>query len=263
MTERQYLNALNYVLAVGDDVTDRTGVGARWAHGVSMKFWLHGGIVPLLQTKKIDWRVPLDELLWMISGGCETKYLGSKIWDAWADERGYLGPIYGVQWRGRGTCQVDQLQRVVDDLKKDPLSRRHVVSAWIPDDIDDMALPPCHTLFQFNMNSKNQLHCSLYMRSGDMFLGVPFNIFEYGVLTHMVAKLVGAEARQLSVYISNAHIYHNHMEQVNEQLNRDIPRRFPTVEIRGDQKSIDDFRMGDFEVHGYHPLSRIKAPVAV
>lgn len=263
MTERQYLSALDYVRNVGDDVVERTGVGTRWAHGVSMKFWLHGGLVPLLQTKKIDWSVPLDELLWMIGGGCETEYLGSKIWDAWADKNGYLGPIYGVQWRGRGACQVDQLQRVVDALKKDPLSRRHVVSAWIPDDIDDMALPPCHTLFQFNMNSKNQLHCSLYMRSGDMFLGVPFNIFEYGVLTHMVAKLVGAEARLLSVYISNAHIYHNHMEQVKEQLKRDIPRRFPTIEIGGDQKSIDDFRVGDFKIHGYNPLPRIKAPVAV
>lgn len=263
MTERQYLSALEYVRNVGDDVVDRTGVGTRWAHGVAMKFWLHGGLVPLLQTKKIDWRVPLDELLWMVGGGCETKYLESKIWDAWADSNGYLGPIYGVQWRGRGTCRVDQLQKVVDGLKSHPHSRRHVVSAWIPDDIDDMALPPCHTLFQFNMNSKNQLHCSLYMRSGDMFLGVPFNIFEYGVMTHMVARLVGAEARQLNVYIANAHIYHNHMEQVNEQLGRDIPRKFPTLEISGNQGSIDDYQMGDFDIHGYQPLPRIKAPVAV
>ena len=263
MTERQYLGALEYVRNVGDDIMDRTGVGTRWAHGVSMKFWLQGGYVPLLQTKKIDWRVPLDELLWMIGGGCETKYLRSKIWDAWADKDGYLGPIYGVQWRGRGACRVDQLQQVVDGLKSNPYSRRHVVSAWIPDDIDDMAIPPCPALFQFNMNSKNQLHCSLYMRSGDMFLGVPFDIFEYGVLTHMVAKLTGAEARQLSVYIANAHIYHNHMEQVNEQLNRDYHKVFPQLFINGRHKSIDDFNIDDFVIDGYEPLPAIKAPVAV
>lgn len=263
MTERQYLSALEYVRNVGDDVIDRTGVGARWAHGVAMKFWLHDGRVPLLQTKKIDWRVPLNELLWFISGGHNTSGLNSKIWDNWADVTGDLGPIYGVQWRGRGACTKDQLSAVVDELRRSPQSRRCVVSAWIPDDIDDMALPPCHTLFQFNMDSKNQLHCSLYMRSGDMFLGVPFNIFEYGVLTHMVAKLVGAESRQLSVYIANAHIYHSHMEQAKEQLSRDYHREFPTLEISGDQKSIDDFQIGDFDIHGYAPLPRIDATVAV
>jgi thymidylate synthase len=263
MTERQYLNALNYVRAVGDDVTDRTGVGARWAHGVSMKFWLHGGMVPLLQTKKIDWRVPLDELLWFIRGGHSAKELKSKIWDAWAGPDGDLGPIYGVQWRGLGSSTTDQLVKVVDGLKKSPHSRRHVVSAWIPDDIDDMALPPCHTLFQFNVDSQNRLHTSLYMRSGDMFLGVPFNIFEYAVLTHMVSKLTGYESRQLNVYIANAHIYHNHMEQVKEQLKRDPKRRFPKLTISGSQKSIDDFRIDDFEVIGYDPMPRINAPVAV
>lgn len=263
MAERQYLSALDYVRTVGDDVVDRTGVGSRWAHGVSMKFWLSRMSVPLLQTKKIDWRVPLEELLWLIRGGHNSKDLNSSIWDHWADEGGDLGPIYGVQWRGLGACTQDQLGRVVESLKSDPHSRRHLVSAWIPDDIDSMALPPCHTLFQFNMDSQNRLHTSLYMRSGDMFLGVPFNIFEYSVMTHMVAKLVGAEARQLNVYIANAHIYHNHMEQVKEQLNRDPKRQFPKLSISGNQQSIDDFKVGDFNIIGYEPMPRITAPIAV
>lgn len=263
MTERQYLSALEYVRNVGDDVVDRTGVGARWAHGVAMKFWLARGAVPLLQTKRIDWRVPLEELLWFIRGGHNSNDLNSSIWDPWAAADGDLGPIYGVQWRGFGSSTKDQLSQVIEDLKKAPYSRRHVVSAWIPDDIDDMALPPCHTLFQFNTDSKGRLYCSLYMRSGDMFLGVPFNIFEYGVLTHMVAKLIGAEARQLSVYIANAHIYKDHMDQVSEQLNRDPLYVFPSMEIAGDHASIDDFKLDDFSIIGYRPMSRIKAPVAV
>jgi len=263
VTERQYLSALQYVRDIGDDVVDRTGVGARWAHGVSMKFWLTGGRVPLLQTKKIDWRVPLDELLWFIRGEHNSRRLGSKIWDPWADAEGELGPIYGVQWRGEGACTVDQLDQVVSDLRTNPKSRRHVVSAWIPDDIAKMALPPCHTLFQFNTDSRGRLYCSLYMRSGDMFLGVPFNIFEYGVLTHMVARLIGAEARQLSVYIANAHIYKDHMDQVNTQLNRDPLYVFPKLEIAGEQKSIDGFKIDDFNIVGYRPMSRIKAPIAV
>lgn len=262
MTERQYLSALDYVWTVGDDVLDRTGVGARWAHGVLMKFWLSRMSVPLLQTKKIDWRVPIEELLWFIRGGHNSKDLNSCIWDPWADNDGDLGPIYGVQWRGLGACTRDQLSQVIECLKKDPHSRRHVVSAWIPDDIDNMALPPCHTLFQFNMDSQNRLHTSLYMRSGDMFLGVPFNIFEYAVLSHMVAKLVGAEARQLNVYIANAHIYHNHMEQVKAQLNRDPKRQFPKLSISGNQQSIDDFKAGDFNIIGYEPMPRITAPIA-
>lgn len=263
MTERQYLSALDYVRTVGDDVVDRTGVGARWAHGVSMKFWLSRMSVPLLQTKKIDWRVPIEELLWLIRGGHNSKDLNSYIWDPWADDDGDLGPIYGVQWRGLGACTKDQLSKVIEGLKKDPHSRRHVVSAWIPDDIDNMALPPCHTLFQFNMDSQNRLHTSLYMRSGDMFLGVPFNIFEYAVLSHMVAKLVGSEARQLNVYIANAHIYRNHMDQVKEQLRRDPKRQFPRLSIGGNQQYIDDFQAGDFDIIGYEPMPRITAPIAV
>lgn len=263
MTERQYLSALEYVRNTGDDIMDRTGVGTRWAHGVPMKFWLAGGHVPLLQTKRINWKVALDELLWLIRGEHNTKTLGSGIWDPWAAEDGDLGPIYGVQWRGKGACTVDQLSQVVEGLKSSPHSRRHVVSAWIPDDIDNMAVPPCPTLFQFNMDSSGRLYCSLYMRSGDMFLGVPFDIFEYGVLAHMVAKLVGAEARQLNVYIANAHIYSNHMDQVKEQLNRDYHRAFPKLTINSVHKSIDDFNIDDFVIEGYEPLPAIKAPVAV
>ena len=263
MSEQQYLSALNCVRVAGDDVTDRTGVGARWFHGISMKFWLSRMSVPLLQTKKIDWRVAIEELLWFIRGGRNSNDLNSSIWDPWADSDGDLGPIYGVQWRGLGACTRDQLSQVVEGLKKDPHSRRHVVSAWIPDDIDRMALPPCHTLFQFNTDSQRRLHTSLYMRSGDMFLGVPFNIFEYAVLTHMVAKLIGSEARQLNVYIANAHIYHNHMDQVKEQLGRDSRVQFPKLTISGNQQSIDDFKLDDFEINGYDPMPRIKAPIAV
>lgn len=228
-----------------------------------MKFWLSDGRVPLLQTKEVNWKVALDELLWFIRGEHNTGTLGSSIWDPWADESGELGPIYGVQWRGRGDCQTDQLTAVIDGLKTDPYSRRHVVSAWIPDAIDDMALPPCHTMFQFNMDDERNLYCSLYMRSGDMFLGVPFNIFEYGVLTHMVAKLVGARAYELGVYIANAHIYVNHLAQVNEQICRSCRYGFPRLTISGHQKSIDDFKLEDFDIRGYYPLPRIKAPVAV
>lgn len=263
MCEKQYLSALKLVRDVGKRVEDRTGVGAIWHHGLSMKFWLSRGKVPLLQTKKIDWRVPLDELLWFIRGEHNTRTLNSNIWDEWADSDGNLGPIYGAQWRGMDTCQTDQLAQVVEGLVTNPYSRRHVVSAWIPDAIDDMALPPCHTMFQFNMDTDKNLYCSLYMRSGDMFLGVPFNIFEYGVLTHMVAKLTGAKARELSVYIANAHIYGNHIEQVNEQLRRHCRYPFPRINITGNQKSIDDFKIEDFDIQGYYPLARIKAPVAV
>lgn len=263
MSERQYLGALKLVRDLGTRAEDRTGVGTLWYHGVNMKFWLSGGVVPLLQTKKINWRVPLDELLWLIRGEHNTQTLNSGIWDEWADHDGELGPIYGVQWRGMGACQTDQLAEVIEGLKTDPYSRRHVVSAWIPDDIDDMALPPCHIMFQFNMDADRNLYCSLYMRSGDMFLGVPFDIFEYGVLTHMVAELVGAKARELSVYISNAHIYVNHITQVNEQLRRNYRHPFPHLNISGYHKSIDAFKIEDFSIDGYYPLPRIKAPVAV
>lgn len=263
MCEKQYLSALKLVRDVGTRVESRTGVDTIWHHGLSMKFWLSHGKVPLLQTKKINWRVPLDELLWFIKGEHNTRTLKSGIWDEWADSDGDLGPIYGVQWRGMGACRTDQLAKVIEGLKTDPHSRRHVISAWIPDAIDDMALPPCHTMFQFNVDTDKNLYCSLYMRSGDMFLGVPFNIFEYGVLTHMVAKLVRAKARELSVYIANAHIYCNHIKQVNEQLDRYCMHPFPRLIISGEHKSIDDFEIKDFNIKGYYPLPRIQAPVAV
>lgn len=263
MTERQYLSALKLVRHAGTQVEDRTGVGTHWYHGLGMKFWLTRGKVPLLQSKKINWRIPMDELLWFIRGEHNTQTLNSRIWNAWSDPTGDLGPIYGVQWRGRGSCKTDQLAAVVEGLKKDPYSRRHVVSAWIPDDIDDMAIPPCHVLFQFNMTQKRQLCCSVYMRSGDMFLGVPFDIFEYGVLTHMVARLVNAEPWELSIYIANAHIYNNHIDAADEQLSRSYKHAFPQLVISGEQQSIDDFKIEDFSIKGYHPLPRIKAPVAI
>lgn len=263
MTEKQYLSALKLVRDAGSYVDDRTGVGTYWYHGIDMRFWLTRGQVPLLQSKKINWRVPLDELLWCVRGGHNIGSLNSHIWDKWADQSGELGPIYGVQWRGMGACRTDQLSAVVEGLRKDPYSRRHLVSAWIPDDIDNMALPPCHTMFQFNMDMERNLYCSLYMRSGDMFLGVPFDIFEYGVLTHMVAKLVDARARELRAYIANAHVYRNHLDQVDEQLSRSCRHQFPTLTISGHQESIDDFKISDFDISGYHPLTPITAPVAI
>ena len=262
MSEQQYLSALKLVRDTGAPVKDRTGVGTIWSHGVTMKFYLTRGQVPLLQSKEINWRIPLDELLWFIRGEHNTKTLNSHIWDEWADPGGELGPIYGAQWRGLGACKIDQLAAAIENLKTDPFSRRHVVSAWIPDDLDNMALPPCPALFQFNMTKEHQLCCSLYMRSGDMFLGVPFDIFEYGVLTHMVARLVGATPRELCVYIANAHIYNSHIDAVNTQLSRSYRHEFPKLRISGEQQLIDNFSMDDFHISGYHPLPRIKAPVA-
>lgn len=268
MWEREYLDALRMVAEDGHHVVDRTGVGTRWMHGVQLRVPLTDGRVPLPQTKTVNPRVPLRELLWMIRG--ETNIydgLGSHIWDEWADADGNLGPIYGAQWRswrGYDGSTHDQLAGVVESLRDDPHSRRHVVSAWAVHDIEYMALPPCHTLFQFNVDGDGGLYTSLYMRSGDMFLGVPFNLFEYSMLTHMVGELTSLAPTELSVYIANAHVYENHREAVMEQLSRSIPTTEARVKIaQRSRNRIEDFNARDFEFPDYHPQSRIKAPVAV
>lgn len=268
MWEREYLDALRRVAHDGHHVVDRTGVGARWMHGIQLRIPLTEGRVPLPQTKAITLSVPVSELLWMIRG--ETNIhdgLGSHIWDEWADADGNLGPIYGAQWRswrGYDGSTHDQLAGVVESLREDPYSRRHVVSAWAVHDIEDMALPPCHTLFQFNVDEDKGLYTSLYMRSGDMFLGVPFNLFEYALLTHMVGELTSLAPTELSVYIANAHVYDNHQGAVIEQLRRHIPPTEARVVIKPRERlKIEDFHGEDFYFPDYNPQSRIKAPVAV
>ena len=268
MWEREYLDALRMVAEDGHHVVDRTGVGTRWMHGVQLRIPLTDGGVPLPQTKRVDPRVPVAELLWMIHGKTNIHDgLGSRIWDEWADADGNLGPIYGAQWRswrGYDGSTHDQLAGVVESLRDDPHSRRHVVSAWAVHDIEDMALPPCHTLFQLNVDGDGGLYTSLYMRSGDLFLGVPFNLFEYALLTHMVGELTSLEPTELSVYIANAHVYDNHQEAVAEQLRRHIPPTEARVVIKPRERlKIEDFHEGDFSFPDYHPQSRIKAPVAV
>lgn len=268
MWEREYLDALRRVAQDGHPVMDRTGVGTRWLHGVQLRVPLTEGRVPLPQTKRVNPRVPLRELLWMIHGKTNIyDGLGSAIWDEWADADGDLGPIYGAQWRswrGYDGSTHDQLAGVVESLRDDPHSRRHVVSAWAVHDIEDMALPPCHTLFQFNVGRERGLYTSLYMRSGDMFLGVPFNIFEYALLAHMIGELTSLSPAELSVYIANAHVYDTHQGAVIEQLSRRIPATEARVKIaQGSRGRIEDFNEQDFEFPDYHPQPRINAPVAV
>ena len=268
MWEREYLDALRRVAREGHPVVDRTGVGTRWLHGVQLRVPLTDGRVPLPQTKKVDPRVATAELLWMIRG--ETNIhdgLESRIWDEWADSDGNLGPIYGAQWRswcGYDGASYDQLASVIESLRRDPNSRRHVVSSWAVHDLEYMALPPCHTLFQFNVDGDGGLYMSLYMRSGDMFLGVPFNLFEYSLLTHMVGELTSLAPTELSVYIANSHVYDNHADAVTEQLSRRIPSIEARVRIAPRERyKIEDFCGEDFDFPDYHPQPRIKAPVAV
>lgn len=268
MWEREYLDALSRVAQEGHHVMDRTGVGTRWLHGVQLRIPLTDGRVPLPQTKRVDPMVATAELLWIIRGATNVNDgLGSHIWDEWADSDGNLGPIYGAQWRswcGYDGARHDQLASVIESLRRDPHSRRHVVSSWAVHDLEGMALPPCHTLFQFNTGGDRSLYTSLYMRSGDMFLGVPFNLLEYSILTHMVGELTSLAPTELSVYIANAHVYDNHMDAVTEQLSRRIPSIEARVRITPRERhKIEDFCGEDFDFPDYHPQPRIKAPVAV
>jgi len=269
---RQYLDLMQHVLDTGVEKRDRTGTGTRSVFGYQMRFDLADGF-PCVTTKKLHLRSIIHELLWFLQGGTNVKYLHDhrvSIWDEWADDRGELGPIYGHQWRSWPTYDgetVDQISQVVRDIEQNPDSRRLIVSAWNVGQIEEMALPPCHTLFQFYVggegeSGRRRLSCQLYQRSADIFLGVPFNIASYALLTMMMAQATGHEPGDFVHTLGDAHLYLNHLEQAKLQLTRQ-PRPLPTMKINPDVKNLFDFRFEDFELVGYDPHPHIKAPVAV
>lgn len=262
----QYLKLLDYTLKNGVEKSDRTGTGTISVFGYQMRFNLEEGF-PLLTTKKLHLRSIIHELLWFLKGETNIKYLkenGVSIWDEWANEEGELGPIYGYQWRSwpsHDGKKVDQISQVVNSLKNNPDSRRHLVCAWNVGDIDRMALPPCHILYQFYV-ANGKLSCQLYQRSADIFLGVPFNIASYALLTMMMAQVTGLKPGEFIHTFGDAHIYLNHMEQVKLQLSRE-PRPLPRMIINPEVKSIFDFKFEDFTLEGYDPHPHIKGAVAV
>jgi len=260
---KQYLELLKDILENGVDKTDRTGVGTRSVFGRQMRFDLNEGF-PLITTKKVHLKSIIYELLWFIKGDTNVKYLqdnGVRIWNEWADENGNLGPVYGAQWRNFNGSGIDQLAEVIERIKTNPNDRRLIVTAWNPCQIKDMKLPPCHMMFQFYV-ANGKLSCMLYQRSCDMFLGVPFNIASYALLTMMVAKVCGLGLGDFVHTLGDAHIYHNHFEQVYEQLGR-TPLKLPTMKIVRDVKDINDFRFEDFALVDYQCHDAIKAKVAV
>ena len=263
---RQYLELMRHVAERGHRKDDRTGTGTLSVFGWQMRFDLAEGF-PLLTTKKLHTRSIIHELLWFLRGDTNIQYLKDNkvsIWDEWADENGELGPVYGKQWRRWETPDgrsIDQIAQLIEALKKNPDSRRHIVSAWNPSEVDRMALPPCHALFQFYV-AGGKLSCQLYQRSADIFLGVPFNIASYALLTMMVAQVCGYELGDFVWTGGDCHLYVNHLEQTQLQLSRE-PRKLPTMRINPDVKSIFDFRIEDFTLEGYDPHPHISAPVAV
>lgn len=263
---KQYLDLLKDVLENGTMKTDRTGTGTKSVFGRQMRFDLNEGF-PLLTTKKVHLKSIIHELLWFIAGDTNIKYLkdnGVRIWDEWADENGDLGPVYGHQWRSWPAPDgrtIDQLSNVIEQIKTHPDSRRLLVSAWNVAEVDKMALPPCHTMFQFYV-ADGKLSCQLYQRSADMFLGVPFNIASYSLLTMMIAQECSLGLGEFVHTTGDTHIYVNHFEQVNEQLSR-TPRELPRMILNPDVKSVFDFRYEDFTLEGYDPYPVIKGKVAV
>jgi thymidylate synthase len=263
---QQYLDLMRHVRLHGVKKEDRTGTGTCSVFGHQMRFDLEQGF-PLVTTKKLHLRSIIYELLWFIKGETNVKYLRENkvtIWDEWADANGDLGPVYGAQWRSwpaRDGGTIDQLADVIARIKKSPDSRRLIVTAWNPADVDKMALPPCHNMFQFYV-ANGKLSCQLYQRSADIFLGVPFNIASYALLTHMIAKVTGLGVGDFVHTLGDAHIYSNHLEQADLQLTRK-PKPLPQLVIKRDISSIDDFQFEDFEITGYDPDPSIKAPVAV
>lgn len=263
---RQYLDLLADVMRNGTDRPDRTGTGTRSVFGRQIRFDLSQGF-PLVTTKKLHLKSIIYELLWFLRGETNVRWLqerGVKIWDAWADENGDLGPVYGSQWRswpdGQGGS-IDQIANVAQSLRTKPDSRRHMVSAWNPAEVDEMALPPCHCLFQFYV-ADGKLSCQLYQRSGDVFLGVPFNIASYALLTQMMAQVTGLKVGEFVHTFGDVHLYANHFEQAEEQLRRE-PRPLPQLTLNPDRTDIFAFEYEDFLITGYDPHPHIKAAVAV
>ena len=263
---REYLDLLQRVLDEGVEKDDRTGTGTLSVFGHQMRFDLAAGF-PLVTTKKVHVPSVVGELIWFLRGDTNVRWLrehGISIWDEWADEAGELGPVYGRQWRSWPTPaggHVDQLAEVVERIRSDPDSRRHVVSAWNVADLPAMALAPCHALFQFYV-ADGRLSCQLYQRSADTFLGVPFNIASYALLTHMVAQVTGLEAGDFVHTLGDAHLYVNHLDQAREQLGRE-PRSLPQLRLDPACRALDDFAIESVELHGYDPHPAIRAPIAV
>ncbi|HCT95115.1 MAG: thymidylate synthase [Bacteroidetes bacterium GWE2_39_28] len=263
---KAYLDLLKHIMENGTLKSDRTGTGTKSVFGYQMRFSLEEGF-PLLTTKKLHLRSIIHELLWFINGDTNIKYLnenGVTIWDEWADKSGNLGPVYGHQWRSWESSDgrtIDQLSLLIEGIKNNPDSRRHIISAWNPGDIDKMALPPCHAMFQFYV-ANGRLSCQLYQRSADVFLGVPFNIASYALFTMMVAQVCDLKPGEFVHTFGDAHIYTNHFEQVALQLSRET-RPLPVMKINPAVKSIFDFKYEDFTLVGYDPHPAIKAPIAV
>ncbi len=263
---KQYLDLLDHVKSNGIRKEDRTGTGTISVFGYQMRFDLNDGF-PLLTTKKEHLKSVIHELLWFLSGDTNIKYLkdnGVSIWDEWADENGNLGPVYGSQWRSwplSNGKSIDQITQLINQIKNNPDSRRLIVSAWNVAEIENMKLPPCHAFFQFYI-AENKLSCQLYQRSADIFLGVPFNIASYALLTQMIAQVCNLECGDFVHTLGDAHIYLNHLDQINEQLTR-TPKKLPIIEINSKIKNIFDYKYDDFKLIDYNPDPLIKAPVAV
>lgn len=274
---KQYLDLLQHIIDNGFQKGDRTGTGTKSVFGYQMRFNLEDGF-PLLTTKKVHLRSIIHELLWLINGDTNIKYLHDNkvsIWDEWADENGDLGPIYGAQWRNWNNEGIDQIADLIDSIKNNPNSRRHIVTAWNPSVLPDekskdfaknvadgkAALPPCHAFFQFYV-ADNKLSCQLYQRSADVFLGVPFNIASYSLLTMMIAQVCGLGLGDFVHTFGDVHIYNNHIEQVKLQLSRE-PRQLPTMKLNPEVKSIFDFKYEDFKLENYNPHDAIKADVSI
>ena len=263
---QQYLDLLDHVLTTGTDKSDRTGTGTRSVFGYQMRFDLADGF-PVLTTKKLHLKSIIGELLWFLRGDSNVRWLqerGITIWDEWADANGDLGPVYGYQWRSWPTPDgghVDQIAKVIEAIRSNPDSRRHIVSAWNVADVDDMALPPCHTMFQFYV-ADGKLSCQLYQRSADIFLGVPFNIASYALLTMMVAQVCDLQPGEFVHTLGDAHLYLNHLDQARLQLTRE-PRPLPTLRLDPSVSTVDGFDLEHISVEGYEPHPGIKAPIAV
>ncbi len=263
---RPYLDLLSHVLEHGTEKADRTGTGTRSVFGHQMRFDLTAGF-PALTTKKLHLRSIIGELLWFLRGDTNVHWLqerGIKIWDEWADEDGELGPVYGHQWRSWPAPDgrtIDQIAKVIESIRTNPDSRRHIVNAWNVAEVDDMALPPCHTMFQFYV-ADGRLSCQLYQRSADIFLGVPFNIASYALLTHMVAQVADLEVGDFVHTMGDAHLYSNHLEQARLQLTRE-PGPLPVLHLNPQRRAIDEFELEDVRLEGYEAAPSIKAPIAV